>query len=74
MIHAVLIFNNQGKPRFSKFFSRSNTENEQKIIKDTFQIVSRRRDSQCNVVEGNQHFKIPKTFERFGGRVKIIAI
>lgn len=52
MIHAILVFNNSGKPRLSKFYSYYNETTQQQIIRETFQLVSRRNDNQCNFLEG----------------------
>ncbi|KAG5450380.1 AP-3 complex subunit sigma-1, variant 2 [Clonorchis sinensis] len=52
MIRAVLIFNNQGKPRLLKFYEHYTEEQQQQILKETFQLVSRRDDDVCNFLEG----------------------
>ncbi|KAF0307536.1 AP-3 complex subunit sigma-2 [Amphibalanus amphitrite] len=52
MIKAVLVFNNHGKPRLTKFYHYYNEEMQQKIIKETFQLVSKREDNVCNFLEG----------------------
>ncbi|XP_059469044.1 AP-3 complex subunit sigma-2 isoform X1 [Neocloeon triangulifer] len=80
MIKAILVFNNHGKPRLSKFYqyfvSKSqklihstqshmyvyrrlrgqmadlNEDMQQQIIKETFQLVSKREDNVCNFLEG----------------------
>lgn len=52
MIKAILVFNNHGKPRLSKFYAYYNEEMQQKIIKESFQLVSRRDDNVCNFLEG----------------------
>lgn len=52
MIKAVLVFNNHGKPRLTKFYQYYNEEMQQKIIKETFQLVSKREDNVCNFLEG----------------------
>ena len=38
MIKAILIFNNHGKPRLSKFYQYYNESQQQQIIKETFQV------------------------------------
>ncbi|TRY64804.1 hypothetical protein DNTS_004408 [Danionella cerebrum] len=45
MIKAILIFNNHGKPRLSKFY-------EHYIIRETFHLVSKRDENVCNFLEG----------------------
>lgn len=52
MIKAILVFNNHGKPRLSKFYQYYNEEIQQQIIKETFQLVSKRDDNVCNFLEG----------------------
>lgn len=52
MIKAILIFNNHGKPRLNKFYHYYNESQQQQIIKETFQLVSKRDDNVCNFLEG----------------------
>ena len=52
MIHAILVFNNHGKPRLSKFFTYYKEDVQQQIIRESFQLVSRRDDNVCNFLEG----------------------
>lgn len=86
MIKAILVFNNHGKPRLSKFYQYfvsilltkqsapfphilyniyvkynihptcvphlKNEDMQQQIIKETFQLVSKRDDNVCNFLEG----------------------
>lgn len=77
MIKAILVFNNHGKPRLSKFYQYfvsittviicyyillqnsidcvfffQNEDMQQQIIKETFQLVSKRDDNVCNFLEG----------------------
>jgi AP-3 complex subunit sigma len=80
MIKAILIFNNHGKPRLSKFYEYyvsfklnllSNfililfiykiklfilkpEDMQQQIIRETFQLVSKRDDNVCNFLEGGR--------------------
>ncbi|GAA5969049.1 hypothetical protein JCM11641_007451 [Rhodosporidiobolus odoratus] len=51
MIHAVLIFNNAGKPRLSKFYSPSSPETRANIVQRIHTLVSARDDSLCNFVD-----------------------
>merc|ERR1712037_1080082 len=46
------IFNNHGKPRLNKFYQYYNEGQQQQIIKETFQLVSKRDDNVCNFLEG----------------------
>lgn len=51
-IRSVLIFNNYGRPRLTKFYSRLPTDRQQALIQLIFQIVSRRDESQvCNFLD-----------------------
>jgi AP-3 complex subunit sigma len=52
MIKAILVFNNHGKPRLSKFYVHIAEDMQQQIIKETFHLVSRRDDNVCNFLEG----------------------
>ncbi|VDP46821.1 unnamed protein product [Echinostoma caproni] len=52
MIRAVLVFNNHGKPRLMKFYEHYSEEEQQQILRETFQLVSRRDDDVCNFLEG----------------------
>ncbi|XP_065177231.1 AP-3 complex subunit sigma-1-like [Sycon ciliatum] len=51
MIKAILVFNNSGKPRLTKFFSRYSEEDQQQVIRETFQLVSKREGDVCNFLE-----------------------
>ncbi|KAL1140776.1 hypothetical protein AAG570_000706 [Ranatra chinensis] len=52
MIKAILVFNNHGKPRLTKFYQYFTEDMQQQIIKETFQLVSKRDDNVCNFLEG----------------------
>ena len=52
MIKAILVFNHHGKPRLTKFYTHCPEDVQQQIIKETFQLVSRREDTVCNFLEG----------------------
>eukprot|EP01136_Pigoraptor_vietnamica_P025427 Opistho-1_new@79449 len=52
VIKAILVFNNHGKPRLSKFYQHYTEDMQQQIIRETFQLVSRRPDNVCNFLEG----------------------
>jgi len=55
MIHAILVFNNYGKPRLSKFYQHFTEAQQQTIITETYQLISK-RDDMCNFLE------LPSTF------------
>ncbi|KAL5969280.1 AP-3 complex subunit sigma-2 [Taenia solium] len=56
MIRAVLIFNNSGKPRLMKFYDNTSEELQQKLLSETFLVVSKRDDNVCNFLEGGSVF------------------
>lgn len=43
MINAILIFNNQGKPRLVQFYKSNLKANKQEILKETFSIINKRQ-------------------------------
>lgn len=51
MIKAILIFNVRGQPRAIRFFDSCSTEEQQKLLRDCYQIVSKRDADACNFVE-----------------------
>ncbi|ESN92823.1 hypothetical protein HELRODRAFT_69335 [Helobdella robusta] len=52
MIKAILVFNNHGKPRLTKFYQYYQEDMQQQIIRETFHLVSKRDDNVCNFLEG----------------------
>ncbi|GAM27003.1 hypothetical protein SAMD00019534_101780, partial [Acytostelium subglobosum LB1] len=52
MIKAILIINNHGKARLTKFYDHVSQDKQQQIIRDIFLLVSKRSDRACNFVEG----------------------
>lgn len=54
MIKAILVFNNHGKPRLSKFYWDLTEDMQLNIIKECFHLVSKRPDSVCNFLEGGE--------------------
>ncbi|GAA5876211.1 hypothetical protein JCM16303_007056 [Sporobolomyces ruberrimus] len=55
----VLIFNNSGKPRLTKFYSPSSPQTRASILSRIFNLVSPRDDTLCNFVE------LPSDFQFF---------
>ncbi|ODQ55434.1 AP-2 complex subunit sigma [Saitoella complicata NRRL Y-17804] len=53
MINAVLIFNNHGKPRLTKFYTPVDISAQQALLKEIFTLVSTRPSSLCNFLEGS---------------------
>ncbi|UJR25003.1 hypothetical protein I4U23_006364 [Adineta vaga] len=52
MIKAILVFNNSAKPRLIKFYEHYTEEIQQQIVRETYQLVSKRDDNVCNFLEG----------------------
>ncbi|KAH8927468.1 Adaptor protein complex sigma subunit [Atractiella rhizophila] len=63
MIHSVLIFNNSGKPRMTKFYSvqsPSSPSDRLAFLNKVFDLVSSRSDNLCNFVELPSAISRPK--------------
>ncbi|KAI8352561.1 clathrin adaptor complex small chain-domain-containing protein [Mortierella sp. GBAus27b] len=54
MIKSVLIFNNHGNPRMSKFYQPIDIATQQALVKEIFNLISKRPDTVCNFLEGSQ--------------------
>jgi AP-3 complex subunit sigma len=55
MIQAVLIFNNKGLPRLTKFYSTTPSPHlQQLLIAEIFSLVSKRTSGSCNFLEGSK--------------------
>ncbi|KAF2752854.1 Adaptor protein complex sigma subunit [Pseudovirgaria hyperparasitica] len=48
MINAVLVFNNSGQPRLTKFYTQLETSVQQRLISEIFTLVANRPNSSCN--------------------------
>ncbi|KAI9768551.1 MAG: Sigma-adaptin 3A [Geoglossum simile] len=48
MINAILVFNNSGQPRLTKFYTQLETNVQQRLIAEIFALVSHRPPSACN--------------------------
>ncbi|PYI11595.1 60S ribosomal protein L7A [Aspergillus sclerotiicarbonarius CBS 121057] len=48
MINAVLVFNNNGQPRLTKFYTQIDTQTKQSLISQIYNLVSQRPPSACN--------------------------
>ncbi|KAI9795978.1 MAG: hypothetical protein M1825_001062 [Sarcosagium campestre] len=48
MINAVLVFNHNGQPRLTKFYTQLDTVVQQRLISEIFTLVSHRPSSACN--------------------------
>lgn len=56
MIKYVIVLNNHGQPRLTKFYEYTPEDRQQQIIRDVFNVVSKRSDALCNFVEGGSIF------------------
>lgn len=57
MIKYVIVLNNHGQPRLTKFYEYVPEDRQQQIIRNIFSIVSKRNDALCNFVEGQTLFE-----------------
>ncbi|EYE91027.1 60S ribosomal protein eL8 [Aspergillus ruber CBS 135680] len=48
MINAVLLFNNTGQPRLTKFYTEIDTQTKQSLIEQIYDLVAQRPASACN--------------------------
>ncbi|PGH02709.1 hypothetical protein AJ80_08806 [Polytolypa hystricis UAMH7299] len=48
MINAVLVFNNSGQPRLTKFYTQLDTQTQQSLIAQIYNLVAQRPSSACN--------------------------
>ncbi|KAK3293594.1 AP complex, mu/sigma subunit, partial [Chaetomium fimeti] len=48
MINAFLVFNGQGQPRLTKFYTQLDTSIQQRLISEIFTLVSNRPPGSCN--------------------------
>ncbi|KAL8335498.1 hypothetical protein RB598_009604 [Gaeumannomyces tritici] len=48
MINAFLVFNGQGQPRLTKFYTQLDTSMQQRLISEIFTLVSNRPSGSCN--------------------------
>ncbi|KAI9695180.1 MAG: Sigma-adaptin 3A [Bogoriella megaspora] len=48
MINAVLVFNNKGERRLTKFYTHLDTSTQQRLISEIFTLVANRPPSSCN--------------------------
>jgi AP-3 complex subunit sigma len=55
MIKAMLIFNTRGQARVSKFFDSCSIELQQKLLREAYQIISKRDVDSCNFIEYNDN-------------------
>lgn len=56
MIKSVIVLNNHGQPRLTKFYDHLPEDRQQQLLRDVFSIVSQRGDALCNFVQGGTIF------------------
>lgn len=52
MIKSVVVLNNHGQARLTKFYVQIGEEAEQQFVREVFALLSRRSDGMCNFVQG----------------------
>ncbi|KAH6577949.1 hypothetical protein BASA82_000346 [Batrachochytrium salamandrivorans] len=52
MIKAVLIFNNQGKPRLMNWYQQMDVSRQQSLLKEVHRLIHKRPDTMCNFLQG----------------------
>jgi AP-3 complex subunit sigma len=55
MIKAILVFNTRGQARVLKFFDSCSSELQQKLLRESYQLVSKRDYDACNFIEYNDY-------------------
>ncbi|KAL8266109.1 hypothetical protein R6Q59_003453 [Mikania micrantha] len=53
MIKAMIVINNQGKPRLSKFYNYTPLEQQQKLIRSIYSVLCLRPENVSNFIEGS---------------------
>jgi len=51
-IRAIIVMNNAGKPRVLKFYEHQTEEEQQKVVREVYSLLSKRSDAVCNFLEG----------------------
>ena len=64
MIQGILIFNNHGKPRLTRFYEFLPLDEQKKVLREIFQLVSSRSESVCNFLENVGVWKNAKIIYR----------
>jgi len=57
MIRAVVVINNNGKPRLLKFYEYTREDRQQEIAKECYNLVTKRGDELCKFVECENLFE-----------------
>ncbi|PXF49593.1 AP-3 complex subunit sigma-2 [Gracilariopsis chorda] len=56
MIKSIVVLNNHGQPRLTKFYEYVPEDRQQQVVTDVFSMVSKRSDALCNFVDGASIF------------------
>eukprot|EP00736_Rhodelphis_marinus_P009425 Rmarinus@m.22086 len=51
MIKAVIVVNHHGKPRLTKFYEPVSHSQEQRIVRELYNLVSKRSENVCNILD-----------------------
>merc|ERR1711916_110206 len=51
MIKGIMIINNHGKPRLTKFYEHLDLQKQQAMVRECFALISKRSDNVCNFLE-----------------------
>lgn len=70
MIKSIIIVNNQGKVRLTKFYTHLTVDAQQQIIREVYTAVSRRSERACNFVDVSP--ALSSSYEAWGADTKLI--
>ena len=70
MIKSIIIVNNQGKVRLSKFYTHLSVEAQQQIIREVYTVISRRSERACNFVDVSP--ALGAAYEAWGDDTKLV--
>ena len=70
MIKSIIIVNNQGKVRLSKFYVHLTVEVQQQVMREVYTAISRRSDRACNFVDVSP--SLASAYEAWGDDTKLI--
>eukprot|EP00460_Paracercomonas_marina_P001405 EW706104.1.p1 GENE.EW706104.1~~EW706104.1.p1 ORF type:complete len:170 (+),score=60.07 EW706104.1:77-586(+) len=54
MIKSILVINNHGQPRLTKFYEKIPFAQREQVQREAFALVSKRSDTVCNFLEGSE--------------------
>ncbi|KAI3813531.1 hypothetical protein L1987_18257 [Smallanthus sonchifolius] len=62
MIRAMIVINNQGKPRLSKFYNYTPVEQQQQLIRSIYSVLCLQPENVSNFIEGGSIWVRQKTY------------